>query len=66
MANQVEAIQNVADALEEVANEMYSKRDEKCDFNGYSVADSLGVIADALFQISQTYAEDCKRKWDNQ
>jgi len=60
---QIEAIQNVADAIEQIAGEMYNSRDEASQFNGYSISDSMGFIADAIVTISQTYEEDCKRKW---
>ena len=55
MANdkQTEAIQNVANAIDEVAAQMYNMRDAASEFNGYTIADSLGIIADAMFKIAE-------------
>jgi hypothetical protein len=43
-----EELQNIADAIENQANPM-----KACsDFNGWSVADSMGYIAEAMLRIA--------------
>jgi len=52
------ALQNIASSLEENHGLHI-----KSEFNGYTIADSMGFIADALFNISETYENDCKKRW---
>jgi hypothetical protein len=44
-----EAIQRLAEAVEYQTNVF----DTRCDFNGYTVADSMGIIADSMFRIAE-------------
>ena len=53
MANQernlVDAVDYLADAVETIDNPM----DTRSDFNGWSIADSMGYIAEALLRIAE-------------
>ena len=48
-----QAIDNLAESTQEIANEIYNMRDMASQFNGYSIADSLGFIADAMVKIAE-------------
>ena len=48
-----QAIDNLAESTQEIANELYHMRDMRSEFNGYTIADSMGVIADAMFKIAE-------------
>lgn len=48
-----QAIDNLAESTQEIANELYHMRDMTSQFNGYSIADSLGFIADAMVKIAE-------------
>jgi uncharacterized protein Yka (UPF0111/DUF47 family) len=65
MANN-EAIQNVADAINRVAEELEvmnnNNRNNRCDFTGYTFADSMGLIANAMTKIAEEMEEANKRK----
>lgn len=50
---QTQAIDNVADGLQHIAEQLENNRLDRSDFNGYSIADSLGIIADAMFKIAE-------------
>ena len=47
---------NIADAINSISNAIEYQThpfDTRSEFNGYSVADSLGIIADAMFRIAE-------------
>jgi hypothetical protein len=46
---------NIADAIDNLADAVYTMdktMDTRSDFNGFTVADSIGFIADALLRIA--------------
>jgi len=43
-----QSIQNLADAVEYQTNSF----DTRSDFNGFTITDSMGVIADSMFRIA--------------
>jgi hypothetical protein len=47
--NIADAINSISTAIEYQVNPF----DTRSDFNGYSVADSLGIIADSMFRIAE-------------
>ena len=51
-------LQNIADAIENQANPM-----KACsDFNGWSVADSMGYIAEAMLRIAEALDKQNKEE----
>lgn len=50
---QIEAIDAVADGLQAIADAMENQRFERCDFTGYSIVDSMGLIATSLSKIAE-------------
>ena len=51
-------LQNIADAIENQANPM-----KACsDFNGWSVADSMGYIAEAMLRIAEALEKQNKEE----
>ena len=58
-----EAIQNVADAINRVAEELEAmNNNNRCDFTGYTFADSMGLITMAMTKIAEAMEEANKRK----
>ena len=52
MANN-EEIQNVADAINQVGEELgVMNHHTRCEFTGYTFADSMGLMADAIVKIA--------------
>lgn len=47
---------DIADAINELAEAVYcvdKTMDTRSDFNGFTIADSMGMIADALMRIAE-------------
>ncbi len=47
--------ENIANAITELADAVYTMdktMDTRSDFNGFTIADSIGVIADSMFRIA--------------
>jgi hypothetical protein len=53
-----QAIDNLAESTQEIANELYNMQGSVSQFNGYSIADSLGFIADAMVKIAEAYSKE--------
>ena len=56
---------NIADAISELANAVETVAqimDTRSDFNGFTIADSLGIIADAMFKIAEAKEKEINIK----
>lgn len=52
----------IAEAIQNIADELSNLRFEESQFNGYTIGDSLGFIADAMVRIAEAMEEANKRK----
>jgi hypothetical protein len=52
----------IAEAIQNIADELSYHRLESSEFNGYTIGDSLGFIADAMVRIAEAMEEANKRK----
>lgn len=60
MANKEE--NQIAEAINNLTDELSYHRFENSEFNGYTIGDSLGFIADAIVRIAEAMEEANKRK----
>ena len=58
MANQ--ELQNIADAIEQLAT--CFDIETRSEFNGYTIPDSMGIIADAMFKIAEALEKQNKEE----
>jgi hypothetical protein len=52
----------IAEAINNLTDELSYHRQEASQFNGYTISDSLGFIADAMVRIAEAMEEANKRK----
>lgn len=52
----------IAEAINNLVDELGYHRQEASEFNGYTISDSLGFIADAMVRIAEAMEEANKRK----
>lgn len=52
----------IAEAIQNIADELGYHRQESSQFNGYTISDSLGFIADAMVRIAEAMEEANKRR----
>lgn len=53
-----------AEAINELAEAMYTidkTIDTRSEFHGYTIADSMGIIADSMFRISEALEKIAKQ-----